>query len=479
MNTFDWLSMRSIRDVRDQDFVEVSFSHGKRKEFFFCAPELTVNTGDMVVTEAEGGGTDIGQVSLSGELVLLQMKRRKVNINQVALDVVRRAHQRDLERLREARELEKHALVRGRVIAYATELPIKLSDVEYQADLRKATFYFTSENRVDFRELIKSLSREFKVRVELRQLSARQEAGRIGGIGSCGRELCCSTWLTDFQKVNTTAARYQGLSLNQAKLSGQCGRLKCCLNYELDTYLDALEEFPKKADKLRLPSGKAVLVKTDVFKGLMTYQLIMGKDRGGYVTLSVAQVHEIQNNPEMDVQDLIAIEKAREEELAQQQADEFDYEDVTGVIDIPVERRRKKKRKARPARKNEGKPEVSARTKEPKTSPAKEKSPEQSEKGRSGRKPDKQRQGHSPKSEARGQQQTPGATPRPGDETAKEPGKSGRNRRRPSRGGSKSGAKPVEGQAGNSPQPPRDPNAPAKKRDRNRNRRKPKGPQPD
>ncbi len=234
--------------------------------------------------------------------------------------------------------------MRARVLAYATESPIKLSDIEYQADLRKATFYYTAEERVDFRELIKSLSREFKVSVEMRQIGARQEAARIGGIGSCGRELCCSTWLTDFKNVNTSAARYQGLALNQTKLSGQCGRLKCCLNYELDTYLDALEDFPKKADKLRFPSGRAVLVKTDVFKRLMTYQVSFGKTRGPYVTLTVEQVHEVINTPDADVSMLIDIDKDRQQALAAESAEEFDYEDVTGAIDIPLEKRQRGKK---------------------------------------------------------------------------------------------------------------------------------------
>ena len=347
MNTYDWLTIRGVRDVAEQHFVEVSFNRGARKDFFYCPPETGVTTGDTVVVEAEGGGTDTGYVTLSGELVFAQLRRRKRKASDIALDVVRRAHDRDIDRLREARALEKQTLVRARVIAYATELPIKLSDVEYQADLRKATFYYTAEERVDFRELIKSLSREFECRVEMRQLGARQEAGRLGGIGSCGRELCCATWLTDFKNVNTSAARYQGLALNQTKLSGQCGRLKCCLNYELDTYLDALEEFPRKADKLRFPSGRAVLVKTDVFKRLMTYQVSINKVRGPYVTLTVAQVHEILANPEADVATLIDIDKTRQDEIAAAAAEEFDYEDVTGAIDIPLEKRQRGKKRTR------------------------------------------------------------------------------------------------------------------------------------
>ena len=343
MNTFDWLTLRGIRDVADQHFVEVSFKRGTRKDFFYCPPELGLSTGDTVVVEADNG-TDTGYITLSGEIVFAQMRRKQVKASSVELDVIRAAHARDLERLREARRIELETLVRARVLAYATESPIKLTDVEYQADLRKATFYYTSEERVDFRELIKSLAREFRVRVEMRQIGARQEAARLGGIGSCGRELCCSTWLTDFKNVNTSAARYQGLALNPTKLSGQCGRLKCCLNYELDTYLDALQDFPKKADKLRFPSGRAVLVKTDVFKRLMTYQVSLGKSRGPYVTLTVDQVHEVMNTPEADVTMLIDIDRVRQQAIAEETAEEFDYEDTTGAIDIPLEKRQRKKK---------------------------------------------------------------------------------------------------------------------------------------
>ena len=344
MSTFDWLTIEGVRDVSDdQHYVEVAFKHGAHKDFFYCPPELGVTTGDTVVVEAEGG-TDAGHVTLSGELVLRQMARKRTKPSHVRFDVVRRAHERDLARIREARDLERDTLVRARVIAYATELRIKLSDVEYQADLRKATFYYTSEARVDFRELVKSLAREFRVRVEMRQLGDRQEAGRLGGIGSCGRELCCSTWLSDFQSVTTAAARYQGLALNQTKLSGQCGRLKCCLNYELDTYLDALQDFPKKADKLRFPSGKAVLVKTDVFKGLLHYQVMEGRKRGPFVTLTAAQVKEVMADPDADIAQIVGYEKRRQEAQALAVADEHDYDDVTGAIDIPLEKRRRKKR---------------------------------------------------------------------------------------------------------------------------------------
>jgi cell fate regulator YaaT (PSP1 superfamily) len=346
MSTYDWLTIQGVRDVAEQNYVEVSFKHGTRKDFYYCPPEIGASTSDVVVVQTDKG-FDTGYITLSGELVHAQMAKRDVKASLIKYDVIRKAHDRDLERLDEARLLEKQTLVRARVLAYATESPMKLSDVEYQGDLTKATFFYTSETRIDFRELIKSLAREFRVRVEMRQIGARQEAGRLGGIGSCGRELCCSTWLTDFKSVNTSAARYQGLALNQTKLSGQCGRLKCCLNFELDTYLDALSDFPKKADKIKLPNGKAVLVKTEVFKRLMTYQIMEGRKRGPYVTMTVEQVHEVLKNPEADVHTFIAIESERQTQLAEETADEHDYGDVTDVVDIPLEKRNRKKKGAR------------------------------------------------------------------------------------------------------------------------------------
>ena len=195
-------------------------------------------TGDNVVVEA-GTGYDVGTITLSGELVRLQMKKKKVSTTAVLPNIIRRCNERDFEKLQDARSLEQQTMVRARVIARSLKLDMKIGDVEYQGDRRKATFYYTADGRVDFRELIKLFAREFKVKIEMRQIGARQESARIGGLGSCGRELCCSTWLTDFKSVSTAAARYQNLAINQSKLSGQCGRLKCCLNYELDSYMVA------------------------------------------------------------------------------------------------------------------------------------------------------------------------------------------------------------------------------------------------
>ena len=264
MNTYDWLATKDIRDNDDFDIVEVSFKNGSRKSFYHNPSHTRAIIGDMVVVEASNG-YDIGRISLTGELVRLQMKKKKTSEDVILQSVIRVANERDLERLEEARSLEMRTMVRSRAIAKTLELEMKIGDVEYQGDKRKATFYYTAEGRVDFRELIRHFAKEFKVKIEMRQIGARQESARIGGVGSCGRELCCSTWLTDFKSVSTAAARYQNLAINQSKLSGQCGRLKCCLNYELDTYMDALTHFPKNAEKLKTEVGLASLWLKPIF----------------------------------------------------------------------------------------------------------------------------------------------------------------------------------------------------------------------
>lgn len=344
MNTFDWLTQMEMRDVDDFRAVEVSFKNGSRKSFYNLPSHLYLSTGEMVAVEAKSG-YDIGRISLSGELVRLQMKKKKFKDEHLIHGVIRRANERDMERLSEARSLEHQTLVRARAIARSLKLEMKMGDIEYQGDKRKATFYYTANGRVDFRELIRHYAREFKVKIEMRQIGARQESARIGGVGSCGRELCCSTWLTDFKSVSTAAARYQNLAINQAKLSGQCGRLKCCLNYELDTYMEAVQAFPKKADRIQTEAGMATLVKTDIFKQLMFYSYVEGRNRGKLYALKVDQVKEIQQlnkkgEKPMDLGLMILAETADEQQ-------ELDYEDVTGFIELPPEQRRKKKRKNR------------------------------------------------------------------------------------------------------------------------------------
>jgi cell fate regulator YaaT (PSP1 superfamily) len=288
MNVFDWLSNMELPTQQRFDIVEVRFKNG-RKEFFKNSNDLELTTGDMLVIDA-GGGHHIGELTLQGELVRLQMLKKKVkNDNQIKI-VYRIASEKDMERYHEARNREMSTLFRTRQIIDELKIEMKLSDIEFQADNSKATFFYSADDRVDFRELIKLLAAEFKIRVEMRQISLRQEAGRVGGIGACGRELCCSTWLTDFKSVSTAAARYQNLSLNPVKLSGQCGRLKCCLNYELETYLDALVDIPKVEKPLLTEGGAAHLQKTDIFKKILWFSY---DTESTWYPISAAKVKQI------------------------------------------------------------------------------------------------------------------------------------------------------------------------------------------
>ncbi len=288
MNVFDWLSNMDAPVVSNFDIVEVRFKNG-RKEFFKNSDKLDLTTGDAVVVDVPNGH-HLGHVSLQGELVRLQMKKRNVANDNEIKSIYRIASQRDIDKYREVKKREMPTLYRTRKVIEELNLQMKLTDIEYQADNVKATFYYSAEERVDFRELIKRLAAEFRIRVEMRQISLRQEAGRLGGIGSCGRELCCSTWLGDFKSVSTQAARYQNLSLNPGKLSGQCGRLKCCLNYELDTYIDALKDIPKVDKHLETEQGRARLQKTDIFKKIMWF----GYDNDNtWYPLGVERVNEI------------------------------------------------------------------------------------------------------------------------------------------------------------------------------------------
>jgi cell fate regulator YaaT (PSP1 superfamily) len=293
MNAHDWLRNLPIADMDSVcKVIEVSFSQGTRKDFFRNTSLQPFEKGDLIAVEGVSG-FDVGEVSLTGEIVRLQMKKRGVKEDNPEMKkVLRRASDRDIEIRNQNKAREPEAVIRSRAIARQLKLDMKISQVEMQADGRKATFFYIADGRVDFRELIKIYASEFKVKVEMRQIGARQEAGKVGGIGSCGRELCCSTWLTDFKSVNTAAARYQNLSINQTKLSGQCGRLKCCLNYELDTYLDALQHFPDNCDVLQVAKGNAFLIKKDIFKNLMWYTL---PDSNKQYPLSIERVIKIKS----------------------------------------------------------------------------------------------------------------------------------------------------------------------------------------
>ncbi|UCG28682.1 MAG: hypothetical protein JSV24_04800 [Bacteroidales bacterium] len=269
LNTYDWLNDIPETPVKP-DLVEVRFKN-TRKDFYRNSNQIRLRIGDLVAVEATPGH-DIGIVSLTGELVTNQMKKCNIQVESDDFKkVYRKAKPADIEKWEEAIQLENSTMLKARKIAVDLNLEMKIGDVEYQGDKTKAIFYYIAEGRVDFRELIKVLAEEFKIRIEMRQIGARQEAGRIGGIGSCGRELCCSSWITNFVSVTTNAARYQELSLNPQKLAGQCGKLKCCLNYELGCYIDAQKDFPDTAVPIETEQGTAYHQKTDIFRRIMWY----------------------------------------------------------------------------------------------------------------------------------------------------------------------------------------------------------------
>jgi cell fate regulator YaaT (PSP1 superfamily) len=322
------------------DCVEVRFKNS-RKEYFRNSEGLPLQIGDLVATQATSGH-DLGMVTLTGSLVKVQMKKKKVSFTNDDLPkVYRKATEKDIAIWQRCRDREEEIKKRSREIAISLNLQMKLSDVEFQGDGSKATFYYTAEDRVDFRQLIKDMAKAFGIRIEMRQIGYRQEAQRLGGIGSCGRELCCSTWLTDFRSVGTAAARYQQLSLNPQKLAGQCGKLKCCLNFELDVYVDALKDFPAADTKLFTEKGLAFCQKVDIFKEKLwfTYR----DDPNNWHTLSKDQVNEIlaKNKAKEPVPSLEAY--AIEEEPV---AAEVVFENVVGQdsltrFDAPKGRRNK------------------------------------------------------------------------------------------------------------------------------------------
>tara|TARA_R110002126_G_scaffold99202_3_gene230309 strand:- start:15234 stop:16589 length:1356 start_codon:yes stop_codon:yes gene_type:complete len=288
---FDWLSNMTLPSGQERfNIFEVRFKNG-RKHFYKNVDNLPLIMGDIIAVEGSPGH-DIGTISLAGELVKVQMKKHKVTADSEEVKkIYRKASQKDIDIWQTARAREEETQRKGRLILGTLGLKMKLSDVEFQGDGNKATFYYTAEARVDFRQLIRDLASAFSIRVEMKQVGARQEAARLGGVGSCGRELCCSTWLTDFRKVTTSAARYQQLSLNPLKLAGQCGKLKCCLNFELDTYLDALKSFPKQDVVLRTEKGDAVFIKMDIFKKHLWYTY--KEERFKWFRLTLDQVQEI------------------------------------------------------------------------------------------------------------------------------------------------------------------------------------------
>ncbi len=290
MTVFNWLSnMDIVMEKENANIIEARFKNG-RKEFYKNIDELSISIGDLIVVKAEKG-YDLGHITLKGGLIPVQMKKKQIDPNKEFFPILRKATQKDIDIWAKSREKEKKIQKTSREMAIRLDLKMKISDIEFQGDGSKATFYYTAAGRVDFRQLIREMAREFKIRIEMKQVGLREEASRLGGIGSCGRELCCSTWLNDFRSVTTSAARYQQLALNPQKLAGQCGKLKCCLNYELDFYQEALKDFPKSNTKILTEKGIAYCQKIDIFKGLLWF--VYKNDSVNWHELSAEKVKEI------------------------------------------------------------------------------------------------------------------------------------------------------------------------------------------
>lgn len=341
MNSFDWLANMDLPADQKFNIVEVRFKNGS-KGFYRNSSRLDLVTGEPVIVEAQSG-YHLGHIALQGELVRLQMLKKKVSEESELPNILRIATEKDLEKFKETQERNLPTMFRARQIILEQGLQMKLSDVEFQADNTKATFFYSAETRIDFRELIKILAAEFKIRVEMRQISLREEAGRVGGIGVCGRELCCSTWLTDFKSVTTSAARYQNLSLNPAKLSGQCGRLKCCLNYELDTYIEAVKDFPS-VESLQTQQGIVSLKKTDIFRKIMWFGY---ENDSNWISLDLERVKEIMAMNEKGVlpETLLQIQEG-ELTAEQKKAKEIANEKVAiKTLDKKLKNREIKKKK--------------------------------------------------------------------------------------------------------------------------------------
>ncbi len=347
LTVFDWLSNMTLPNNQEPfDIMEVRFKNG-RKSFYKNTKKIPICIGDIVAVETSPGH-DIGVVSLSGELVKIQMRKKHVSVNSKELNqIYRKASQKDIDNWISVREKEPEVQQKSRLIISRLGLQMKLSDVEFQGDGNKATFYYTADDRVDFRQLIRELAGTFSIRIEMKQVGLRQEAARLGGIGSCGRELCCSTWLTDFRSVSTSSARYQQLSLNPQKLSGQCGKLKCCLNYELDSYLDALKDFPKTDLYLQTENGLAIFQKMDIFNGWLWYAY--KENPVHWHKLTVEQTNQIiaLNKSNKKIQSL------EEYALELDTTDESNFTDLVGqdsLTRFDKPKYRKKRRKSKNSR---------------------------------------------------------------------------------------------------------------------------------
>lgn len=454
LNVHNWLADLPLYDsAKPYPVIEVSFSKGSRKEFFRNNTHHILEKNDWIAVEGVSG-YDVGQVSLTGELVKLQLKKYGVSENSVVKRVLHPATEEEMTARNANKEREAEVLIRSRAIAKTLKLEMKLCEVEIQADGKKGTFFYTADQRVDFRELIKLYANDFKLKVEMKQIGARQESGKVGGIGSCGRELCCSTWLTDFKSVNTTAARYQNLSINQTKLSGQCGRLKCCLNYELDTYMDALSVFPHHAESLETVKGVAHLQKRDIFKNLMWYSF---SDNNKQYPLSIERVKEIMkmNKEGQKAEDLQPVElEVKTDKAGLPKADMGFVNDVGHVTLKALEKNNKKKKQGsksqNPNSKTQGQGQQGSKPQNPNGKPQ----------GEGGNKPQGNQQGG-----GRPQGNRPERGPRPqGQEQGNKPqnqGQEGGNRpeRAPRPQGQEGGNRPERGPRGPKPQQQPKPNA--------------------
>lgn len=353
LEVYDWLAGMALPDGQKPfNVIEVRFKND-RKHFYRFSEGSEFFVGEVVVTEA-AQGNDVGVVSLTGELVKYQMRKKQVKDNHEIRRVIRKASNDDISRWQQARMREKETMMGVRTIALNLGLEMKLSDVEYQGDGLKAIFYYTADDRVDFRELIKQIADRFRIKVEMRQIGMRQEAARLGSIGSCGRELCCSTWLNDFRSVTTGAARVQQLSLNPQKLAGQCGKLKCCLNYELDQYIEASKEFPSTSVRLHTQKGMAVHFKTDIFKRMMWYIYEDYSVANGPVALTLDAVKTlIEINKRGEKPEDLKNFEFREEVVV----DETDYENIVGQDSLTRFDKSKRRNKNRGNNKRQGGPQ--------------------------------------------------------------------------------------------------------------------------
>lgn len=351
LNTYDWLA-DIPGNAEEQDMVEVQFKN-TRKGYYKNSNRLPLEKGDIVAVEASPGH-DIGTVTLTGRLVPLQMKKANIKPDAEIRRVYRKAKPVDMEKYEEAKSREHNTMIRSRQIAADLGLQMKIGDVEYQGDGNKAIFYYIADERVDFRQLIKVLAEAFRVRIEMKQIGARQEAGRIGGIGPCGRELCCATWMTNFVSVSTSAARYQDISLNPQKLAGQCAKLKCCLNYEVDAYVECQKRLPSKELTLETLNGTYYYFKADILKGTITYST----DKSflaNEATITAKRAFEIINmnrrgeKPEK-LEDIFRQDNARPKDLLEQESlTRFDKSKNS-------KNKKKKKAEAAPIEKSGNKP---------------------------------------------------------------------------------------------------------------------------